>query len=64
MNNSKKKFEVIKPGVRLDEQTTDENGALRARTGVRAGVRTGTVKPSGVGCGGPDQCLAIRYDRQ
>jgi hypothetical protein len=59
MNQSKKKFEVIKPGVRLDQESSvDEKGALRARTGVRAGV----MKPAGLGCGGPDSCLAHRID--
>ncbi|HEY2516597.1 MAG TPA: hypothetical protein VGI39_37260 [Polyangiaceae bacterium] len=60
MEKNKKKIQVIHRGVKLDEQRSVEEtqeeraGALRARTGVRAGL----LRVGGVGCGGPGECLA------
>lgn len=56
MEKGTKKIEVVKKGVRLEEEVLcEENGPLKVRTNVRAGLRA-----TGLGCGGPNECLAAR----
>ncbi|MGO8993502.1 MAG: hypothetical protein ACLQVI_09235 [Polyangiaceae bacterium] len=51
---NKRKFVIIKRGVKLDEPNAEEKkDALRTQTGIRAG---------GLGCGGPRDCVAVHMD--